>query len=87
MPAPPILPADGGAGDGPSPPMTCYTKRTLAKYLCTSVRSLDRAAAEGLLPEPDLIAGRSPRWTPATIEAWLRNRPRLPGRRKGVPRG
>jgi len=60
----------------------CYTKQTLADYLRVSIRSLDRAAALGMLPCPDLIVGRrSPRWSPATIERWLRNRPRLLGRK------
>jgi hypothetical protein len=60
-----------------------FTKRTLAQHLSMSVRSLDRAAAMSVLPEPDLIAGRSPRWSAATIERWLRNCPRLPGRKEG----
>jgi hypothetical protein len=64
----------------------CYTKRTLAGYLGLSVRSLDRANALGLLPCPDLVIGSSPRWSPATIEKWLRTCPRLPGRGKGVGR-
>jgi hypothetical protein len=61
----------------------CFTKKTLAEYLVLSVRSLDRAAALGLLPCPDLIVGRSPRWSPDTITRWLRTRPRLPGRNGG----
>jgi hypothetical protein len=61
----------------------CFTKRTLARYLGLSVRSLDRANALGLLPRPDLVVGRSPRWSPDTIERWLRTRPRLPGRKGG----
>ncbi len=59
----------------------CFTKQTLARYLGLSVRSLDRANALGLLPCPDLIVGRSPRWSPQTIERWLRSKPRLPGRK------
>jgi hypothetical protein len=27
-----------------------------------------------------LLVGRSPRWSPVTIEKWLRTRPKLPGR-------
>ena len=61
---------------------TCYTKRTLARFLGVSVRTLARAAAVGLLPQPDLVVGNSPRWTPATVEKWLRTHPRLPGRGK-----
>ncbi len=61
----------------------CYTKKTLAQLCVISIRSLDRANALGLLPCPDLVVGRSPRWSPDTIERWLRTRPRLPGRRGG----
>ena len=82
-----IVPADGGDVERAPIGARCYTKKSLAAHLAVSVRSLDRAAAEGLLPEPDLIAGRSPRWTPETIARWLANHPRLPGRRKGVARG
>jgi hypothetical protein len=91
------MPARGGDDQRPSPPCPttpappagvlapCFTKQSLADFLETSVRTLDRAAALGLLPAPDLVLGRSPRWSPTTIERWLRNRPRLPGR-KGVAR-
>jgi len=61
----------------------CFTKQTLARYLGLSVRSLDRANAVGLLPCPDLVVGRSPRWSPDTVQRWLRTRPRLPGRKGG----
>ena len=64
-------------------PMVCLNKRGLAQFLGLSVRSLDRANALGLLPRPDLIVGRSPRYSPDTITKWLRTHPRLPGR-KGV---
>jgi hypothetical protein len=63
----------------------CMDKRGLARFLGLSVRSLDRANALGLLPAPDLVVGRSPRWSTETISKWLRTRPRLPGR-KGVGR-
>jgi hypothetical protein len=58
----------------------CYVKRTLAQYLTVSIRTLDRAAAMGLLPCPDMVVGRSPRWSLQTIERWLKTRPKLPGR-------
>ena len=58
----------------------CFDKQGLARFLDLSVRSLDRANAAGLLPCPDLVCGRSPRWSPATIERWLRTRPVFPGR-------
>jgi hypothetical protein len=66
-------------------PVSCLTKRGLAQYLGVSVRSLDRGCAMKLLPTPDLVVGRSPRWAPETIAKWLRTRPRLPGRsRRGT---
>src|SRR5262249_5343623 len=57
----------------------CFTKQTFVRHLALSVRSLDRAAAAGLLPAPDLLVGRSPRWSPETVAKWLRSKPRLPG--------
>jgi hypothetical protein len=76
-----ILPAERGPDDSAPLGAPAFVKRTLARHLSMSVRSLDRAIALGLLPEPDLVVGRSPRWTAATIDRWLRNRPRLPGRK------
>jgi hypothetical protein len=67
--------------------LACLTKRKLAELLLISVRSLDRAIAEGVVPQPDLWIGPSPRWTGCTISRWLRTRPKLPGRGKGVRRG
>ena len=58
----------------------CFDKAGLARFLGLSVRSLDRANAMGLLPCPDLVCGRSPRWSPSTIAKWLKTRPKLPGR-------
>jgi predicted DNA-binding transcriptional regulator AlpA len=77
-----ILPSPTGDDDTRALP-SCMGKRGLARFLGLSVRSLDRASAMGLLPRPDLIVGRSPRWSPDTITKWLRTHPRLPGR-KGV---
>jgi hypothetical protein len=71
-------------GDDDTPaPTSCVDKCGLARFLGVSVRSLDRANALGLLPCPDLVVGRSPRWSTETVSKWLRTRPRLPGR-KGV---
>ena len=61
-------------------PDHCVGKAELARYLGVSIRTLDRAGAEGLLPRPDLVIGRSSRWSPETIKRWLRARPKLPGR-------
>jgi hypothetical protein len=60
----------------------CFDKQRLARFLGISVRSLDRANAAGLLPCPDLVVGRSARWSPETIMRWLRSQPRLPSRGK-----
>ena len=60
----------------------CYSKSDLARFLGISIRSVDRANAAGLLPAADLVVGRSPRWSPQTIERWLRSKPRLPGRKE-----
>jgi hypothetical protein len=44
----------------------------LAEVLRTSLRSLDRLAAAGKLPRPDLYLGtRQPRWTAESIRRWL----------------
>ncbi len=59
----------------------CFTKKTLCQWLQMSERSWSRATALGLTPAPDLVVGRSPRWSPATISKWLRSEPRLPGRK------
>ncbi len=61
-------------------PDRCLDKRGLGRFLGVSVRTLDRAIAAGLLPRPDLVVGRSPRWSPDTINRWLKARPKLPGR-------
>jgi hypothetical protein len=65
----------------------CFDKKRFARHVGISVRSLDRANAMGLLPQPDLVCGRSPRWSPDTVARWLRCKPRLPGRGKGVRHG
>jgi hypothetical protein len=74
-------------GDIETPaPASCLDKRGLARFLGLSVRTLDRAKALGLLPCPDLVVGRRPRWCPDTISKWLRTRPHLPGRKGVGPR-
>jgi hypothetical protein len=64
--------------DQPSDRM--FGKQELADYLRISVRTLDRLDARKLLPAPDLVVGRSPRWLPDSIAVWLANKPRLSGR-------
>ena len=58
----------------------CFDKNGLARFLQISIRSIDRARALGLLPAPDLTVSNRPRWSPSTIQRWLRTKPRLPGR-------
>jgi hypothetical protein len=44
----------------------------LARVLNCSRRGVERMRAAGRLPMPDLYVGnRSPRWKPATINAWI----------------
>jgi predicted DNA-binding transcriptional regulator AlpA len=78
----PVAPSTAAAPVQPTheAPTCCLDKNGLAQYLGISVRSLDRATAMGLLPQPDLVVGRSPRWAPDTIKRWLRARPKLSGR-------
>ena len=52
------------------------------RFLGISVRSLDRAAAAGLLPRPDLTIGRSPRWAPETIQKLLKSPAEVAGERR-----
>lgn len=74
------------SGNPPSEQMTdgipthCFDKSELARYLGISVRTWDRATAARETPPPDLMVGRSPRWSPETIARWLKTKPRLPGR-------
>jgi len=58
----------------------CLSKSELARFLGISTRSLDRINAEGWLPAPDFVLGRSPRWSPWTVRKWLRSKPKLRGR-------
>jgi hypothetical protein len=76
-------------GSARSSPVTvtgepCYTKKSLAAHLAISVRTLDRCAANGGVPIPDLLVGDSPRWAATTISRWLKTKPRLTGRRGGA---
>jgi len=85
--SPPAITPDGanpaGQTDGWQKVPYCHNKAQLAERLNISLRSLSRAIAAGVVPDPDLLIGRSPRWTGRTIEAWLRSKPVLPGRGRG----
>jgi hypothetical protein len=65
-------------GDAEAP--VCFTVQSLCRHLSISTRSWTRAAALGLTPRPDLVVGRSARWSPSTIDRWLKSQPKLPGR-------
>jgi hypothetical protein len=49
-----------------------FRKRTAARLLDISERTLERLAAAGKFPKPDAHAGKCPLWTRATLEAWVR---------------
>jgi hypothetical protein len=81
-PAPPATLADvpSESDSDEAAVRACFTTRTLCQWLGISIRSWTRAAALGLTPAPDLVVGRSPRWSPSTIKRWLKTHPKLPGR-------
>jgi hypothetical protein len=64
-------------------PEVCFTKKSICEWLQISTRTWDRLAAAGLTPPPDLVVGKSARWSPLTVAKWLRSKPRLPGRKGG----
>jgi hypothetical protein len=64
-------------------PEVCFTKKTICEWLQISTRTWDRLTAAGLTPAPDLVVGKSARWSPETVARWLRSKPRLPGRKVG----
>jgi hypothetical protein len=45
----------------------------ISRVLGINVATVDRWLRTGKVPAPDLFAGRSPRWFPATIAKWLEN--------------
>ena len=48
-----------------------FRKRTAARLLDISERTLERLLAAGKFPRPDAHAGRCPLWTRSTLERWL----------------
>jgi|SRR5208337_515313 len=80
-PIPPPIPA-GPCSDATTDPVF-YTRKTLCRLIQVSERTWSRAAAQGLTPQPDILIGREARWSPSTIQRWLRSKPRFPGRRGG----
>jgi hypothetical protein len=64
-------------------PPPCFDRSGLARFLHVSVRTLDRLAAQGLLPPADLTISGSKRWLRSTISRWLASKPKLSGRKGG----
>jgi hypothetical protein len=62
-----------------------FDKKGLAAHVLLSVRTLDRLAAQGLLPPADLTISGSKRWLRSTISRWLAGKPKLSGRKGGRP--
>lgn len=47
-----------------------FDREGLAKFLGTSLRSIDRGVSERRFPRPDYLGPRQPRWRRSVIEAW-----------------
>jgi hypothetical protein len=60
-----------------------FDRKSLASHVLLSVRTLDRLAAQGLLPPADLTISGSKRWLKSTISRWLAGKPKLSGRKGG----
>lgn len=50
-----------------------FRKRTAARSLDISERTLERLLAAGKFPRPDAYAGRCPLWTRETLVGWIAN--------------
>ncbi|MFB7905529.1 MerR family transcriptional regulator [Kitasatospora sp. NPDC056076] len=49
----------------------------IARHINVQPETVRNYRRHGLLPDPDVIDGSGhPRWYPATIRTWARNRPR-----------
>jgi predicted DNA-binding transcriptional regulator AlpA len=51
-----------------------YRLAELAEALGVSRRTLERERSAGRFPPPDLMMGKAPLWSPATIQAWIEAR-------------
>jgi hypothetical protein len=78
----PVLPLALPEADPPAPAVTraplaaliepLIDRAALARILATSLHSLDRMAAAGKLPRPDLyLSVRQPRWRAESIRKWI----------------
>ena len=54
-----------------SPTRLAYRLAELATLLGISRRTLERERSAGRFPRPDLNIGKSPLWSPATIQRWI----------------
>jgi predicted DNA-binding transcriptional regulator AlpA len=48
-------------------------KRSAARLLGISERTIERLIAAGKFPRPDAQAGRCPLWTPQSLIQWIAN--------------
>lgn len=46
------------------------TLTEVAKHLSLSIGTVSAYRSRGRMPEPDLQYGRTPLWSPATIDKW-----------------
>ena len=46
----------------------------VAQVLGVKVGTVRNYRCAGLLPDPDVVVGKSPGWKPATIEKWMKRR-------------
>lgn len=50
---------------------TLVSRNEFAKFLGVHVKTLDRLGRGGLVPKPDVLLGKSPRWRLDTIERFI----------------
>jgi len=48
------------------------TMNDVARALACSRRTLEQMRSGGRFPRPDAMIGRSPRWEPETVRAWVK---------------
>jgi DNA-binding transcriptional MerR regulator len=59
------------------PDTAAWSYPEIARHIGVQTDTVRNYRRHGLLPEPDFVdSGGHPRWHPATIKAWARNRPR-----------
>jgi hypothetical protein len=81
-PLPAATPPNAASDDETKAPFPdrCFTRKSLCEWLSISLRTFDRLAAQGLLPQACFYVSGRARWRPSVVEKWLRTRPKLSGR-------